>query len=111
MHQGHNPANNGASKPVQSSIGKSPQPHPVVPAQETSGTSAVPEVASRPEAGKAEEKIETKVETKAEPPPTKDGKKAKKDAKPKLVYSDNETSPEEKMAKLSRYAFSPVAAA
>ena len=33
-------------------------------------------------------------------------KKPKKD-NIKLVYSDNETSPEEKMAKLSRYAFDP----
>lgn len=34
------------------------------------------------------------------------GKKAKKaDKNTRLVYSDNETSPEEKMARLSRYAF------
>lgn len=39
-------------------------------------------------------------------------KKAKKDKEKdkntKLVYSDNEVSPEEKMAKLSRYAYTPV---
>ncbi|KAI9838854.1 MAG: hypothetical protein M1819_004061 [Sarea resinae] len=34
-------------------------------------------------------------------------KKAKKDKSTKLMYSDNEISPEEKMAKLSRYAFVP----
>ena len=37
-------------------------------------------------------------------------KKSKKDKdKSKLVYSDNEISPEEKMAQLPRYAFVPVA--
>ena len=36
-------------------------------------------------------------------------KKSKKDKdKSKLVYSDNETSPEEKMAQLPRYAFVPA---
>lgn len=34
-------------------------------------------------------------------------KKEKEKAKTRLVYSDNETSPEEKMAKLPRYAFVP----
>jgi len=33
--------------------------------------------------------------------------KKEKEKEIKLVYSDNETSPEEKMAKLSRYAFVP----
>ena len=33
--------------------------------------------------------------------------KKDKSKQAKLVYSDNETSPEEKMAKLSRYAFVP----
>ena len=47
-------------------------------------------------------------------PATKSGtaeeKKIKKDKdKSKLVYSDNEISPEEKMAQLPRYAFVPAA--
>jgi len=33
--------------------------------------------------------------------------KKEKDKSMKLVYSDNETSPEEKMALLPRYAFAP----
>ena len=33
--------------------------------------------------------------------------KKEKDRSMKLIYSDNETSPEEKMAKLPRYAFVP----
>ena len=38
----------------------------------------------------------------------KNGKKDKEKGKAtKLIYSDNETSPEEKMARLSRYAFVP----
>lgn len=39
----------------------------------------------------------------------KKAKKARdKDRPTRLVYSDNETSPEEKMAKMSRYAFDPA---
>jgi hypothetical protein len=34
-------------------------------------------------------------------------KKAKKDKPMKMIYSDNEVSPEEKMAKMPRYAFVP----
>lgn len=37
----------------------------------------------------------------------KTSKKEKDKSKARLVYSDNETSPEEKMAKLPRYAFVP----
>ena len=37
----------------------------------------------------------------------KKGKKEKDKLKTRLVYSDNETSPEEKMARIPRYAFSP----
>ena len=52
---------------------------------------------------------EPPAETKSED--TRGEKKARrekeKDTKTKMVYSDNETSPEEKMAQLSRYAFVP----
>lgn len=44
------------------------------------------------------------------PPPAEEEKKSKKEkekSKTRLVYSDNETSPEEKMAKLARYAYTP----
>ena len=44
----------------------------------------------------------TKIE---EPKEEKKGKKGKDNMK--LVYSDNETSPEEKMASMARYAFVP----
>ena len=40
------------------------------------------------------------------PEPGGDEKKARK-AKVRLVYSDNEISPEEKMARLPRYAYTP----
>jgi hypothetical protein len=41
-----------------------------------------------------------------EPAEEKKGKK-EKDKNMKLVYSDNDISPEEKMAKMPRYAFTP----
>lgn len=47
----------------------------------------------------------------APPEPTSEKKPKKekeKDKATKLVYSDNEFSPEEKMAKMSRYAFNPA---
>ena len=51
---------------------------------------------------------EPKVETKTEEATDKKGKKEKeKDKGTKMVYSDNQISPEEKMAKLPRYAFVP----
>lgn len=59
------------------------------------------------------EKVEASTSSKAEAaaeegPEEKKGKKEKeKDKSTKLVYSDNEVSPEEKMAQLPRYAFSP----
>ena len=59
------------------------------------------------------EKVEASVASKAEATAEegleeKKGKKEKdKDKSTKLVYSDNEVSPEEKMAQLLRYAFSP----
>lgn len=43
----------------------------------------------------------------AAPPTEEKPTKKDKSKQPRLVYSDNETSPEEKMAKLSRYAFVP----
>ena len=54
---------------------------------------------------KAESIANSKLEAKAEEP--QDEKKGKKEKNMKLVYSDNEVSPEEKMAQLPRYAFVP----
>ena len=52
--------------------------------------------------------IQSKPE-KSKQEPAQEEKKAKKekDKSMKLVYADNEISPEEKMAKLPRYAFVP----
>ena len=56
-------------------------------------------------AGAAEMKSELpKVE---EPAGEKKGRK-EKDKNMKLIYSDNEVSPEEKMAQMPRYAFAPT---
>ncbi|ESZ92761.1 hypothetical protein SBOR_6873 [Sclerotinia borealis F-4128] len=59
-----------------------------------------PEVVAAPEiADKLEPKPEANIEV-AE-------KKSKKDKPMKMIYSDNDVSPEEKMAKMPRYAFVP----
>lgn len=53
----------------------------------------------------------TAANTKEEAGEEKGAKKDKEKEKPKstrLVYSDNETSPEEKMAMLAKYAFTPA---
>ena len=58
--------------------------------------------------------VEQNAEVKTEKADAADGKKAKKDKdgkSMKLIYSDNETSPEEKMARMPRYAFAPAVAA
>lgn len=58
-------------------------------------------------------KTETASETadKSEPKPEEKAevteKKTKKDKPMKMIYSDNDVSPEEKMAKMPRYAFVP----
>ena len=82
------------------------------PASLGSTTSAVngaePKVTSTPEAkASAPQDPGTAQEKKSE---DKKGKKEKERSNAKLVYSDNEVSPEEKMAKMSRYAFVPVTA-
>ena len=58
------------------------------------------------DADKVAEPKDVKPET-----PVQKGKKEKDGKSMKLVYSDNETSPEEKMARLPRYAFTPAAKA
>lgn len=50
---------------------------------------------------------EAKANTKAETAQLEKKSKKDKEKATKLVYSDNETSPEEKMAQLPRYAFVP----
>lgn len=69
---------------------------------------AEPKVTGIPEvkASASQEPVATQ-EKKSE---DKKGKKEKERSNAKLVYSDNEVSPEEKMAKMSRYAFVPVTA-
>ena len=60
------------------------------------------------DADKAAGAAETKSELPkaAEPREEKKGKK-EKEKNMKLIYSDNEVSPEEKMAQMPRYAFAP----
>ncbi|CRG90246.1 Zinc finger protein 207 [Talaromyces islandicus] len=59
-------------------------------------------------AAKAADNATTQTPPPPAPTPAEGEKKGKKEkAKTRLVYSDNETSPEEKMAKLARYAYTP----
>lgn len=63
-------------------------------------------------AAKDADKAAVTAEPKAEIPKAADSKEEKKgkkekDKNMKLVYSDNDVSPEEKMAKMPRYAFAP----
>lgn len=60
------------------------------------------------DADKAAGAVETKPEVPKveEPAEEKKGRK-EKEKNMKLIYSDNEVSPEEKMAKMPRYAFAP----
>jgi len=44
----------------------------------------------------------------AAPEPSEKKSKKDKDKNMKMIYSDNEVSPEEKMARMPRYAFAPV---
>ena len=69
---------------------------------------AEPKITSTPE-GKASAPQEP-VAAQEKKSEDKKGKKEKERSNAKLIYSDNEVSPEEKMAKLSRYAFVPVTA-
>ena len=59
------------------------------------------------DAGKAASANENQLESKPEENLNDKKGKKEKEKNVKLVYSDNETSPEEKMARLPRYAFVP----
>ncbi|MCJ1245886.1 hypothetical protein MMC30_003090 [Trapelia coarctata] len=67
--------------------------------------SQVPIVANEPKT--AEPALEAPVEAKSGDIQVEKKSKKEKEKEIKLIYSDNETSPEEKLAKLSRYAFVP----
>ena len=61
------------------------------------------------DADKAASAAETKLEvSKTEEAGSEKKGKKEKDKNMKLVYSDNDVSPEEKMAQMPRYAFAPV---
>ncbi len=59
------------------------------------------------DADKAESIANGKLDAKAEEPQDEKKGKKEKEKNTKLIYSDNEISPEEKMAQLPRYAFVP----
>lgn len=84
---GIKPPKKGESQPAAAASASAPA---VVPAP---ASGSEPQ-AQQPEAGPAPESSEKKA-------------KKEKDKNSRMVYSDNEVSPEERMAKMPRYAFVP----
>lgn len=127
MHQGQlpgpiNPINQSYSQPnAQQPAGQNGRvdglPSPSAPMQHAEPADSLSANASSLDdlvsgAAKDADKSTSAPEVKIEQPnatPGHEEKKVKKekDKSMKLVYSDNETSPEEKMALLPRYAFAP----
>lgn len=99
MHMGHAPPTPGGT------------PHGVSNGDRPAGTGATPMSSSIDDliSGAAKEADQAVANNAAPAKEATEEKTSKKDKskQAKLVYSDNETSPEEKMAKLSRYAFVP----
>lgn len=102
MHQGHVPPSTtgppGYSAPAQSN-GHAAQNS--IPGLEQSVDDLIASAGRPTEAAKPAESQHPKKEEES-------SKAKKEDDKRKLVYSDNGVSPEEKMAKLARYAFNPA---
>jgi len=128
MHQGqipppqsHNPVPYDPKQPAAGVALQSP-PQGSAPPSETQGASSIDDLIAnatkQADADNAAAAASVKTEiaptaapVKEEPVEEKSGKKDKEKEKAKatrLVYSDNETSPEEKMAMLPKYAFTPA---
>ena len=109
MHQGQIP---GPPNPTENSFGgrgsgAPPKPQAASPGENATTlddlVSGAAKEADKTQNNSANGNVEIKVEGPAD---EKKGKKDK-DKNTKLVYSDNNVSPEEKMANLPRYAFAP----
>ena len=93
------------------SAGNGPPPGSLPPPPLSANATSLDDLVSG--AAKDADKAAGAAETKSglpkteEPAEEKKGKK-EKDKNMKLIYSDNEVSPEEKMAQMPRYAFAPV---
>ncbi|MCJ1476413.1 hypothetical protein MMC13_005079 [Lambiella insularis] len=83
----------------------------IMPTHEAQDKSSIPARLSDSqipeETTKATASNETASETKTTENQSEKKSKKEKEKDTKMIYSDNETSPEEKMAKMSRYAFNP----
>ncbi|GME22522.1 hypothetical protein GTA08_BOTSDO11874 [Neofusicoccum parvum] len=105
MHQGHIPPST-TGLPGYSATGQ-PNGHGVqhsqssIPGLEQSVDDLIASAGKPTESSKEVDSQQSKKEDEA-------SKSKKEDDKKKLVYSDNDVSPEEKMAKLPRYAFNPA---
>jgi hypothetical protein len=71
------------------------------------GLASLPMQAQVPKVSGVKSRVEEEQEPTAVVKPESDKKKKEKAPTGRLVYSDNDVSPEEKMAMLSRYAFIP----
>ena len=108
MHQGQlsGPPNPPENKLFVQNTSGLPPAHAEIPSTLSNDVDGLVSGAAK-DADKAESIANGKPEAKAvEPQDEKKGKKDK-DKNSKLIYSDNEISPEEKMAQLPRYAFVP----
>ena len=110
------PQNGSFPQPISQTLnvnGAAPSVTPPHAPQSTQDKSSIPAVTPDVPIPEDSSKITTsnaaQTEARAgESQPEKKSKKEKeKDKDTRMVYSDNEISPEEKMAKLSRYAFNP----
>ena len=100
---GSHPGSQGAQAPVPNPL---LEPSTVLSANASSLDDLVSGAAK--DADKAASAVESRTQVKKAAAPAEE-KKGKKDKdKSKLIYSDNEVSPEEKMAQLPRYAFVPA---
>ncbi|KAG8533585.1 uncharacterized protein KY384_001325 [Bacidia gigantensis] len=109
MHLGHLPAQQNPLSNQQSGLPRIPMP-PATQGPPAGNVSSVgvPVPGASQDADKTNDLIDSKSEQPKVAPEEKKGKK-EKDRGMRLVYSDNDVSPEEKMAKLPRYAFAPAA--
>jgi hypothetical protein len=97
----------GIKPPKKGDIQSNPAPAPA-PASAPTPVSAAPALAEAPaQANNLVSEAAVALESTEKPEGGEKKVKKEKDKNTKMVYSDNEVSPEEKMAKLPRYAFVP----
>lgn len=103
LHQGQIPTSNNPPNGQHFAQSSAEQPSQTTqPAHVPANASSLDDLVSG--AAKEADKVEAAI---AERKEEKKSSKKDKDKNTKLIYSDNDVSPEEKMAQLPRYAFVP----